>query len=218
MWPPREKKRLPPLKTMLSGLVTAITLAISITALYFSSLLQADDLRVVMDDGPALAASAFHEAFVQSDLVVTFINSGNQSAAITFTSVFFKNANQKKELTSCNEAPVLFLDYKMEPVVLKPGELAVRTLREPSENLLWQPNTAGGLRTSVAPFGIGDLVLTCIRFGVTTPDQESVELTLRKSIVKVPIVGSLEPFVTLNDFTKKKPVPLAKGSRIRFFQ
>jgi hypothetical protein len=187
-------------------------LVVSIFNLYQSTLRQRDELSVIPAEAPLIFIDDSGSTGVWGPQGLTLINSGNRVATITEISLIMVQAKQNTK--NCNAGPTLHMPYKFKPVLVKGGEVVVKTLEDVLEIPVWRSSEN---HTQIGPalFQKGDLVLTCLRFVIATPDNDASEIKVPKSITKIESWAASK----LSDqriVSGNKPLELIKRSWVRF--
>lgn len=172
---------------------------------YYAVLLQQDDLRAIIRVnwgpsavGPKLATSTGIAS-------ITFFNAGNRSAVITFLEYHLVRVDRTRtDPQDCWKASHFNRVYSLEPIILKPGDIAVPFLRE------------GASIENNDPVNPGDEFLMCIAVVASTPDSETQRTVLMKG-----------PFLEMSGYAGSTflympdvPIPpdvVLKDSHIRVF-
>ena len=107
-----------------------LSAVVSVGTVYYNFVRQSDDVRVSLPEfSPFISRGAeWWNLSLESDMTVTFVNSGNRTAAITDTSLRLAYRANRNELTNeCQHGR--FVSFNIEPLVIKPGEIVPKTLR-----------------------------------------------------------------------------------------
>jgi hypothetical protein len=194
-----------------------VALFVSLTTAYFNLPLQEDDIHTILNPAPYVYLDPERNTMVWGPQGITLINSGNRSAAITEVAFLMVNANAKGETTrDCNAGPTLYLNYEFQPLVLKAGEIVVKTLEEAVPPQPWE-SIEGHRKRGPQFFMNGDLVLTCLRFTVTTPGSEITEVKVPKNKFRIGEGPSLNPS-SVRALSANQPQPLVQRTAIRFLR
>jgi hypothetical protein len=160
------------LPVIISTMLGLLSLAVSFSGFFFSTLYHRDDIRVVIGKSPMVSRTAKSDLVVEGSQELTFVNSGNRAASITAVYIVGRLV-AKGEVDNCEGevGAVLVFPLEMKPVIIKPGEIVAIDAKFPSE-------TKGGKTQPTIPaswfeFKIGDTVLACLALDVVTPDSLS---------------------------------------------
>jgi hypothetical protein len=123
------EKEVRPKRDWLPIFVSLFSLGISLLTAYFSVFLQEDDVRVVIEKNPLLMRNGDGELILYGDQRLTFINSGNRSAALTNIEAHARvlpsiNSDDRRCTTAAHEeTPSVPIEFDAKPFVIKPGEI-----------------------------------------------------------------------------------------------
>jgi hypothetical protein len=173
-----------------SGHVGAITgiaaLALSATSLYFTTVRQVDDVRVIADEAPYILVNDAGLTGTWGIQRLTFINSGTRSAAIMSVALGLVKPKGKSDV-DCQKNPVLFLSYAGEPFVIKPGEIAIKQFADvnPAIAEIWRTEPGNVRISQIKWYERGENGLTCVRLSAVTPDSNLVVVDVPKYFLRV---------------------------------
>jgi hypothetical protein len=157
--------------------ISIISLLITLSAFVLGSLLQKDDVRVVIGEPPGVNVNEKGEIYVSGSQTLTFINSGNRAAAVTDIGALAWNASgSEKPKTDCVESqqePSFPTPLESRQFVLKNGEFSVINL-DVREQLFWKKRKDGNIYfmgTKDFRVKVGDSFYTCLTLNIVTPDN-----------------------------------------------
>lgn len=165
------------------GAITGIlALGVSTGSAVFNYFLQKDDLRVVLDSlpemynaGPDIVSGS--GIAVRANQQITFINSGNRSAAITRIQLLAVQPEKGAEKTEdCSGGMTIATAYDLDPFVIKPGEILLKTLR--LKKNIW-PEYNGYILNYMSHLNRERdhfLVTLCMGFSIISPDNYMEEI------------------------------------------
>ncbi len=178
-------------------ILSGLALVVSVVSAYYSNFRLNDDFRVALPMPPFAVIDNKGSLGVSGAQQVTFIDSGNRDVAVTGISlVLYKlRAPPPPPIESqCNEmdknqVPNLALVYDVEPFILEPGEILVKKFDRTLFPEIWKNSEADpSLKVYVlggSIFGKGDIVFTCLRLSVTTPDSVIDQVQIPKHYAKI---------------------------------
>jgi len=193
-------------KDWITGILAFLALVVSAATAYYTTIRQADDLRVVSSLEPVVIIDDRGKLGVSGQQEITFINSGNRDAAVTgVTLVVFKLMGPPSANSQCNEGKqVASLVYEVEPFIIVPGGIMVKKFDRTLFPQLWMTdNIDSNLKHFVlgdSLFGKGEVVFTCLRLTVTTPDIMTDHALVPKhyiAIADIPHAGPSASSVSL---------------------
>jgi len=159
-------------------IISCLAFLVSAGTAYFNIIRQTDDVRLVTPQAPFVVIDDQGMLGVSGQQQITFINSGNRDVAVTgITLVLFKLRAPPPVNSQCNDAAdlqVANLVYNFEPFIATPGHIVIKTFDRTLYPKIWETDTADShLKNFVLGpiFGKGDIVFTCLRVSVTTPDM-----------------------------------------------
>jgi hypothetical protein len=178
-------------KDWITGILAFLALVVSAATAYFTTIRQADDLRVISSLEPVVILDDKARLGVSGQQQITFINSGNRDAAVTgVTLVVFKLMGSPSANSQCNEGrEVANLAYQVDAFITRPGEILVKKFDRTLFPELWMTdNVDSNLKKFVlgdSIFGKDDVVFTCLRLTVTTPDMVTDHALVPKHYIKI---------------------------------
>jgi hypothetical protein len=164
-----------------------ITLTLSILAFgisagsaYYNIVRQSDHVRILIHTTPFITLDQDRTRFAaEPNETVLFINSGNRTAAITAVDLRVDQDRAKPE--ECGATAGIQLEYDIEPLVLKPGEIVAKTMKlkgkRPPEYIGVDPlavNANGFVTFPVSNENMARDTLwirVCMEIWVVTPDE-----------------------------------------------
>lgn len=186
-------------KDWITGTLAFLALVLSAATAYYTTIRQADDLRVVSSLEPVVIVDDKGKLGVSGQQGITFINSGNRDAAVTgVTLVVFKLMGPPSTNSQCNEGrQVASLIYEVEPFIISPGEIVVKKFDRTLFPQLWMTdNIDSNLKHFVlgdSLFGKGEVVFTCLRLTVTTPDMITDHALVPKHYIAITDIPHTNP-------------------------
>ncbi len=103
--------------------LSILSLIVSCCSIYFTALLQMDDIRLVIDDMPSLG-TANGSLVIDGNVALTWVNSGNRAAAVLRVSAMARRLEKtEKALPDCEGKNPFPMDLGIEPFTLKPGDI-----------------------------------------------------------------------------------------------
>jgi hypothetical protein len=173
----REKKEAKPKRDWVPISISSLSLLISLLGMYFTALLQTDDVRLVFDELPILAADQDRNLIINNRLALTWINSGNRAAAISSVRGFVKKLEKEEQIgRDCAVKTFPFsLNLGIEPFILKAGDIS-RVTPNKLEGFGIVTDPEGRKNFYMIPNNIyrpaaGDTLLVCIVTRFVTPDD-----------------------------------------------
>jgi len=157
--------------------LSILSLSVSCLSLYFSALLQTDDIRVVVDEIPTLSADGDGSLLIAGAVKLTWVNSGNRAASILAISAVARRLDdsEKSKPTCIGKTPPNEFSFGIESFVLKPGEIiSVRSKRisaygvEPKKSVRDDTYVMTKSMYTPAP---DDSIYVCILTKIVTPDD-----------------------------------------------
>jgi hypothetical protein len=103
--------------------LSVLSLAISCLGFYFSTLLQTDDIRLVIDEVPSVWIDD-GSLVMPSVVKLTLVNSGNRAAAVSSINATARKVGTEEGADpKCEGERLNIFGLGIEPFVLKPGEI-----------------------------------------------------------------------------------------------
>src|SRR5262245_20274054 len=163
--------------------ISLLSLSISFATLFFNFFLQKDYISFVVPDVPEAmrATDGSVSLLVLSDPEITFINSGNRPAAITYFAATAKllAPGMPRKCNGQEMGGIYTLPIGIPSVVLKPGEITPVKVQIPKKDKGDSINVPKNIY-SAKP---GDELLVCLHFDVVTADSISRVRTVPASLV-----------------------------------
>jgi hypothetical protein len=193
------------------GVVTGIVaLALSATSLYFTTVRQVDDVRVIADEAPWIFVNDAGLTGTWAIQRLTFINSGTRSVAITSVALALVKPKSESD-ADCLKNPVLFLSYASDPFVIKASEIVVKQFADldPAMARIWQTEPDNVHLSKIKWYERGEVGLTCVRLSVVTPDSNLIVVDVPKYSLKVGNQGQIDPRPNWA-FPHDRPYPIVR--------
>jgi hypothetical protein len=172
-----EKKGGMTIKDWITTTVACLAVGISVTTAYFNLLRQTNVVRVVVDNrSPWVAIERDGSHFlVTANHDVTFINSGNQTAAVSRIILVLLQPTSFEEFpANCKDDTERATPYKEDPFVIDPGKIVRKRIELPVEDM-----TDGAvLFETVGDQEAERFVLTCLRFEIITPGKTYADIRM----------------------------------------
>jgi hypothetical protein len=112
----------------LLALFTFVGLSLTAISTYFVTIRTIDEVRIVVNRAPVISWQR-NNVRIASKLDLTFVNSGNRSAAITsITLIFYQDSK------TCEAGENASIKFNIEAFVIKPGEVFVKSLSYSKES------------------------------------------------------------------------------------
>jgi hypothetical protein len=193
---------------------SCLALLVSVGTAYFNVFLQQDDIRVVIGSTPTFTLRNNGDIATAGDQELTFINSGNRSAAITsVTALVTRQGAPEDLLATCDGPDAYRMRFDIEPFVIKPGEILVKKMPV-SRDLGWNDEKNGVLVLPKSSYEAkhGDKYLACLAMNITTPDSFSKEVHHRAFDYVLKRLAIFEPEEKRTLFERGKPVVMLQRS------
>ena len=214
------------MKDWVSVTLSCLALGVSAGAAYFNIIRQTDDIRIATLPSPFVVLDDQGKIGVSGQQQITFINSGNRDAAITDLSlVLVRLKDAPPDDTQCDEAKgsaVASLLYDFEPFITRPGDIVVKTFTRTLYPDLWKTSsTDNNLKffdLGSSMFGAKEIVFTCLRLSVTTPDKFIADVLVPKHYIPIEDVrhdGSVASSVK-SVFDSNKPYRIVQKTTTLF--
>jgi hypothetical protein len=179
--PRSENAKAPRDKWALS--ISLLSIIISFGTLFFSFLLQRDHISIAVANIPEAmrAADGSVSLLVFFDPEITFINSGNRPAAITYFAATAKllAPGAPRRCNGQELGNIYTLPISIPNVVLKPGEITPVRVQIPKKD----KGDSIDVPTDIYRSKPGDELLVCLQFDVVTPDSVSRVRTVPATLV-----------------------------------
>lgn len=156
--------------------ISVLSLIVSCLSFYFTTLLQTDDIRVVIDGAPYLSADDDGSLLIEGQVKLTWVNSGNRTAAILSVAAIGRKLGEGERVNpKCEGENWNGFELGFEPFVLKPGEI----ISQHSKGLFGlgiSPTKRMGreaykMRKEFYIPKANDTLLVCIVTKIVTPDD-----------------------------------------------
>jgi hypothetical protein len=185
-------------------IVSVVGLLVSLVTAYFSLLFTADDLRVVVTDGPSVESTSGGVIAMHVPYTLSFINSGSRTLVIRRAK--FSLRPEKEELPC--ERRFDWIQLNLDSMIIKPTEIVDRTSVKPLLNANNQIPGHFSMRKEDPP----ELAIPCIQFEITTPERGQRIETIRLDPIFVHHVeGRIVPFADVAKIPRaQKPHILIK--------
>jgi hypothetical protein len=194
------------IKDYITLTISCLAFLVAAGTAYFN-VRQTDDVRIVTSPEPFVVIDDQGMLGVSGQQQITFINSGNREVAVTgITLVLFKLRAPPPVNSQCNEAAdlqVANLVYDFEPIIARPGDIMIKTFDRTLFPKIWVTDTDDSqlknFVLSPSIFGKGDIVFTCLRLSVTTPDMVTDHAFVPKHYIMIkdlPHEGSIATSVS----------------------
>jgi hypothetical protein len=190
---PKKERKLS-VREWLLALFAFVGLLLTAITTYYATIRTIDEVRVVVNDVPRIAWDN-SQISVEPKLSLTFVNSGNRSAAITAIFIHLRRTHTCDEKERYGGST--YLEFLSEPFVIKPNEIlekSLQYLRERSFDLgeVFKTNHSaagllGGLRVDIVPKSKqvipppDDMVAICLGVSYVTPNAHSSSKVLISS-------------------------------------
>jgi hypothetical protein len=156
--------------------ISMVSFVISILSFFFSTLLEVDDIRVVIHEVPYLDGKEDGTLSIYGGAKFAFMNSGNRPGSILAVNAIARTAKKDEGANAkCllkNELTGIPLIFGIDPFVLEPGKI---TNVQSSKISGWgidpindEPGTYSMDKNVYSPKG-GDVLLICIQATIATP-------------------------------------------------
>ena len=192
--PERPKKE----RDWFAFVISIVSFMISVFSFFFATLLEADDVRIVIDELPYV--TVFEKTLrLGGNIRLAVVNSGNRTASVLSLNAVARNSTKDEGVNAPCIPESKFLSnipiqFGFSPVVLKPGDIA----NLQSSNFIGpgiRPPKSGEYssyidRNTYTPKA-GDFILVCIQATVATPD--SVVTAWRRPIMRYEIEDLSDP-------------------------
>lgn len=215
------------MKDWISTTIALVALLISGATAYFSILQPTDDVRIVASSQPIVVFDDKRTLGLAGPQQITFINSGNRDVAVTDITLTVMRLDAKPVTNSqCSQLrnyQVANLVYDFEPFIVTPGKIAIKkfdaTKFDQTNLPQWKTDKVDSSRKYlVSPSNIdkGDVVVTCLRISMTTPDTIVSDVYAPKHYVTIDDFPSENPSPTslLLNVNKPYPIVFQKQSRL----
>lgn len=192
------------------GIVISIAaFSLSATTTYLASLRTLDEVQVVIDKLPTvrLAPGQIVEAAFFEEPTITFINSGNRTAAITevFMGLIEPTVREPDD-SKCGLIPnINRMGFRFAPITLKPNDILPRPLSTQGRQMVWY-------------YGDGNpsaSIKVCLSITIITPREVKrvVSVLLEYQILR----GAVTELKFIAAHKVNEAIPLAKYSGVVLF-
>ncbi|WP_143039697.1 MULTISPECIES: hypothetical protein [Bradyrhizobium] len=159
--------------------ISAVSFVISVLSFFFSTLLEADDVRMVIEHTPSVGIDAHSgELIISGNVGLAFVNSGNRSASIMNVKATSRKATIDEGIgAKCSSDKAFgtdWFDFGVEPFVLKPGDIMnVQSKALKGGGVSPKKGEKDTYKLNKDTFSpkVGDVILVCAETNLVTPDS-----------------------------------------------